>query len=116
MEILLQFKMGRFYIRFFEQGQEVEWYRLDYETLTYLVDSLIDICGPTYHSEGFLDAYEDEDDLCLAYYLDDKQVPVPKELTEKYVEFGWGKDRKDLKLVGDRIPIDADYKFQITYC
>ena len=116
MELLLQFKMGRFYIRFFEQGVEVEWYRFDHETLTYLVDSLIDICGPTYHSEGFLDAYEDGDDLCLAYYLNDKAAPIPQALRDKYVEFGWGKDRKDMKLIGDRIPIDADYKFQITYC
>jgi hypothetical protein len=108
--------MGRFYIRFFEQGQEVEWYRFDDETLTYLVDSLIDICGPTYHSQGQFGTYEDGDDLCLAYYIDDKQVQMPKNLTEKYVEFGWGKDRKDMKIVGDRIPIDGDYKFQITYC
>jgi hypothetical protein len=107
--------MGRFYIRFFEQGVEVEWYMFDNDTLTYLIDSVIDLCGPTYHSEGYLDTYDDGDDLCLAYYLYEKQSPIPKEMRDKYIEFGWGKDRKDLKLICDRIPIDADYKFQITY-
>ena len=109
-------KMGRFYIRFFQQGVEVEWYRFDDDTLSYLMENVLDMCGPTYHSQGVFDGYHDEDDLCLAYYVDDKPTPIPKELREKYVEFGWGKDRKDMKLIGDRIPIDADYKFQITYC
>jgi len=115
-ELLFTDKMGRYYIRFFEQGVEVEWFRLDYGLLDYLLENVIDMCGPTYHSKGYFDTYDDGDDLCLAYYLYDKPSPVPKEVKDKYIEFGWGKDRKDLKLIGDRIPIDADYKFQITYC
>jgi hypothetical protein len=108
--------MGRYYIRFFEQGVEVDWFRFDYMTLDYLVENVLEMCGPTYNSKTFFDTYDDGDDLCLAYYMCDKPSPIPKELTTKYIEFGWGKDRKDLKLIGDRIPIDADYKFQITYC
>jgi len=113
---LSQYKMGRYYIRFFEQGVEVDWFRLDYDTLDYLVDNILDLCGPTYHSRGFLDTYDDGDDLCLSYSLSDRPAPIPKEILSKTIEFGWGRDRKDLRLVGDRIPIDADYKFQITYC
>lgn len=108
--------MGRFYIRFFEQGVEVDWYRLDYDTLDYLLENVVDMCGPTYQSNGYFDTYEDGDDMCLAYYLSDRPSPIPKDLTLKHIEFGWGKDKKDLKLIGDRIPVDADYKFQITYC
>jgi hypothetical protein len=108
--------MGRYYIRFFEQGVEVDWYDLEHDTLDYLVENILDLCGPTYHSQGYFDAYDDGDDLCLSYSLYNKPAPVPKNLMTKYIEFGWGRDRKDLKLIGDRIPIDADYKFQITYC
>lgn len=115
IDILSQ-KMGRYYIRFFQQGVEVDWFRLDDETLDYLVENLLDMCGPTYHSQGYFDTYDDGDDLCLSYTLYDKPAPVPKELITKSIEFGWGKDRKDLKLIGDQLPIDEDYKVQITYC
>lgn len=108
--------MGRYYIRFFEQGIEVDWFRLEYETLDYLLENILDMCGPTYHSKAYFDTYDDGDDLYLAYYLCDKPSPVPKELTTKCIEFGWGKNRKDLRLIGDRIPIDEDFKFQIMYC
>lgn len=108
--------MGRFYIRFFEQGVEVDWYRFDYMTLDYLVENVLDMCGPTYHTRGYFDTYDDGDDLCLMYSLHDKPNPIPKEVLAKTIEFGWGKSRKELKLIGDRIPIDSDYKFQITYC
>jgi hypothetical protein len=108
--------MGRFYIRFFEHGAEVDWHRIDSDTLHYLVDNIVDLCGPTYHSQGYFDAYGDGDDLYLAYSLHDKPSPMPKDVLSKYIEFGWGKSRKDLKLIGDQIPIDEDYKFQITYC
>lgn len=108
--------MGRFYIRFFQQGEEVEWQELEDDTLEYLVDNVIDMCGPTYHSQGKFDIYDDGDDVCLGYVLYEKPAPIPEEFLVKTIEFGWGKDRKELKLIGDRIPIDADYKFQLTYC
>jgi hypothetical protein len=113
--ISLTVKMGRFYIRFFEQGVEVEWYQLDPDLVDYLVENVVETCGPTYHSRGYFDAYDDGDDLCLTYSLYDKPAPVPKELVTRTLEVGWGKSRKELRLVGDRIPIDSDYKFQITY-
>ena len=116
MELLSTDKMGRYYIRFFEQGIEVEWIGLDPDLVDYLLEAVIDTCGPSYHSRGYFDAYDDGDDLCLSYTLYDKPSPIPKELLTKQIEFGWGKSRKDLKLIGDQIPIDADYKFQITYC
>lgn len=74
------------------------------------------MCGPTHHSQAYFDTYEDGDDLCLAYYLGDKPTPIPKEFLTKTIEFGWGKNIKELRLIDDRIPVDADYKFQITYC
>jgi hypothetical protein len=73
------------------------------------------MCGPTYHTEGYYDTYEDGDELCLAYYLRDKPTPIPKETQCKTIEFGWGKSRKELRLVGDQIPVDQDLRFQITY-
>ena len=108
--------MARFYIRFFHQGVEVDWFQFDYEMLEYLLENVFDMCGPTHHSQGYYDTYEDGDDLCIAYYLQDRQSPIPKNMLEKTIEFGWGKTRKELKLIGDRIPIDEDVKFQITYC
>ena len=108
--------MGRYYIRFFDQGVEVDWHQLDYRTLDFLAETVIDMCGPTYHSKTYYDTYEDGDDLCLAYYVDETQAPVPADLMEKSIEFGWGKYRKECKIVGDRIPVDANYSFQITYC
>ncbi len=107
--------MGRFYIRFFEQGAEVDWFQIDDGTLDYILEHVVDMCGPTYHSRGYFDTYDDGDDMCLAYYLDDKPTPIPKDVTAKTIEFGWGKSRKQLRLIGDQIPIDEDYKFQITY-
>jgi hypothetical protein len=108
--------MGRYYIRFFEQGVEVDWARIDYNTLDYLVENVIDLCGPTHHSQAYFDTYIDGEDMCLAYYMYDKPSPLPKTIQDMYIEFGWGKNRKDLKVIGDKIPIDATYKFQVTYC
>lgn len=109
-------KMGRFYIRFFQQGVEVDWFRMEEDDVNYVIENVFDMCGPTYHTRGYYDVYEDGDELCLAYYLCDKPTPVPKEVLYKTIEFGWGKSRKELQLVGDRIPVDQDLKFQITYC
>ena len=108
--------MGRYYIRFFEKGVEVDWYQLTEDTLFYLLENIYDMCGPTYNTQAYFDTYEDGKDLCLAYFLCDRPTPIPKELLYKTIEFGWGKSRKELQLVNDRIPIDGDYKFQITYC
>jgi hypothetical protein len=108
--------MARFYLRFFHHGVEVDWYHLDYEMLDYVLENVYDMCGPIYHSQGYYDTYEDGDELCLAYYQHERQTPLPKDVLEKTIEFGWGKDRKELRLIGDRIPIDGDLKFQITYC
>ena len=108
--------MGRFYIRFFQHGVEVDWSRFDDDDVDYFLDNVLDMCGPTYHSEAYFDTFMDGDDMCLGYYLRERQVALPKELLEKTMEFGWGKDRKELRLIGDRIPIDEDVKFQITYC
>jgi len=108
-------KMGRFYIRFFEHGIETDWYRFDHETMDYLVECVLEMCGPVYHSRAYFDTYEDGDELCLSYSLQDRPTPIPKDVLAKTIEFGWGKTRKELRLVGDRIPIDEIHKFQITY-
>lgn len=107
--------MGRFFIRFFHKESEVDWTHFDYKTLDTLLDFIVDICGPTYHSERYYDIFEYGDELCLGYYLRDQQLPLPKDLVTKTIEFGWGKNRKDLRLIGDRIPIDDEVKFQVTY-
>ena len=107
--------MGRFYIRFFQQGVEVDWFRMEPEDVDYVLENVFEMCGPTYPTEAYYDTYEDGDELCLAYYLRDKPTPIPKEMPLKTIEFGWGKYRKELRLVGDQIPIDQDLKFQITY-
>jgi hypothetical protein len=109
-------RMGRYYLRFFEKGIEVDWHQLDGYTLDYIVEHVLDMCGPSYHSQGYFDVYEDGNDMCLAYSLYNKPAPIPKGLATTYIEFGWGKDRKDLKLIGDQLPVDEEYKFQITYC
>ena len=108
--------MARFYLRFFHHGVEVDWSSFDYDTMDYVLENVYDMCGPIYHSQGYYDTYEDGDELCLAYYQHERQTPLPKDVLEKTIEFGWGKDRKELRLIGDRIPIDGDIKFQITYC
>lgn len=108
--------MARFYLRFFQHGVEVDWSHFDNETIDYVLENVFDMCGPIYHSQGYYDTYEDGDELCLAYYQQNRQSPLPKDVLEKTIEFGWGKDRKELKLIGDRIPIDGDIKFQITCC
>ncbi len=107
--------MGRFYLRFFEHSTEVDWFRLDCDTLDYLVDSVFDLCEPMYHSQARFDAYEDGGELCLSYSISDKPTPIPANVLAKTIEFGWGNNRKCFNLIGDRIPIDDTYKIQITY-
>lgn len=108
--------MPRFYIRFFQHGVEMDWNQFDDDRLEYMVENIFDVCGPTYHSQGYYDTYVDGDDMCLAYYLYDRQSALPKNMLEKTIEVGWGKNRKELRVIGDRIPIDENIKFQITYC
>jgi hypothetical protein len=107
--------MGRFYLRFFQHSTEVDWSDFDDETLGFLLEGVFDMCGPTYHTRSYFDTFEDGSDLCLGYYLDNERLPLPKDLLDRTVEFGWGRSRKELRLIGDRLPIDKDIRFQITY-
>jgi len=107
--------MGLYYVRFFQDEAEVDWHEYDEETLDYFIGSVIDFCCPTHHSAAYFDIQENDGHLFLGYYMKNELVPFQKELLHKTIEFGWGKNRKELRLFGDKIPIDSHIKFQITY-
>lgn len=107
--------MGLYYVRFFQNEEEKDWREYDDETLEYLCGAVIDFCCPTYHSAAWYDIQPHNGHLYLGYFMNGTPVPLPKELLHKTIEFGWGKDRKELKLFGDRLPIDNHVRFQLTY-
>lgn len=106
--------MGLYYIRFFHDEVERDWDEYDDDTIEYLSEAIIDLCCPAYDS-GYFDIREYDGHLFLGYYVGNNLVPFKKELLHKTIEFGWGKDRKELRLFGDKLPIDNHVKFQITY-
>lgn len=107
--------MGHFYIRFFQSGKETDWTSFTPEDMDFILETLFDMCGPTYHTEGYYDTYERDDQLCLVYMLYGRPTPLPKELTTKTIEFGWGTSRKELAVLGDVLPVHDDTSVQVTY-
>lgn len=107
--------MGRYYIRLFMNEQETDWTSFDEDALDYLLTAVIDFCCPVYHSSAYYDTIVYDGEISLIYMMHGKPAPFPETLLHKTIEFGWGKDRKELRLFGDRIPIDDHVKFQITY-
>lgn len=90
--------MSRVLIRCFVNYSEVNFTK---EELFKLKDEIEELFYPTYHSRRHFVMRGR-----YVYYLDDGYMAtIPSEWLRKTIEFGWKRTRKELQLIGDKIPL-----------
>lgn len=90
-------------ITVYENGKEVSLGGYSGKEVEALIEAIEDLWSPTYHSERHFEVVvEGDDDLLLVYRDGAYECPFPEDWLSKVIRFGL---KTDLKLVGDRIPI-----------